>query len=239
MDSRRPTGAIGATRGMSTTTWAMTLWAGTPKGSGARKRTTSIATSPAMPASSTLVPEALVPEALVPEALVPEALVPEALVPEALVPEALVPEALVPAAMAPEAAVLAPSAVSAPRSARTSAARSAAGRKAATRVRQAPTRQAPNRRASSGGNPRPSGPCGLPRPPPAKVAAAAAQAVPASRGDREASGASADRGVAGWWTGPGSRSRAAGGGTGPGRRPWACCWPASAPSSCSALSRWS
>ena len=42
-------GAIGATRPMSTTTWAMTLRAGTRKGSAAPKRTTWTATSPAMP----------------------------------------------------------------------------------------------------------------------------------------------------------------------------------------------
>ena len=51
--------------------------------------------------------------------------------------------------------------------------------------------------ASSAGNPRPSGACGLPRPPAAE-AAAAARAVPPGRGGREAPGASADRGVAGW-----------------------------------------
>ena len=51
-DARRPMGAIGATRGMSTTTWAMTLRAGTRKGSAAQKRATSTATSPAMPGTA-------------------------------------------------------------------------------------------------------------------------------------------------------------------------------------------
>ena len=50
--ARRPTGAIGATRGMSTTTWATTPRAGTRKASAVRRRTSSTATNPARPATS-------------------------------------------------------------------------------------------------------------------------------------------------------------------------------------------
>ena len=50
--------------GISTTTWAMTRRAGTPKGSAARRRTSSTAMSPARPASSAGVPEATLPESI-------------------------------------------------------------------------------------------------------------------------------------------------------------------------------
>ncbi len=52
-------------------------------------------------------------------------------------------------------------------------------------------------------------------------------------------GRSARTGTAGPEPCPRSRSRAAGGGTGRCARCWACCWPSSAASSCSARSRWS
>src|SRR6266516_601699 len=50
--AQRPTGAIGATQGTSTTTWATTPRAGTRRGSAVPRLTSSTATRPAGPTTS-------------------------------------------------------------------------------------------------------------------------------------------------------------------------------------------